>query len=655
VTHIPNVDKDTQRRPTLAEIVRSQHERIVSAWAQRVRELPPAGTLPKLMLRDEIDEVVAAIAERLERPCDRRVETSAPEPSERHAIQRLGIGFELAHLLQEYSALREVIARIAIAADCLDPGGVLDLCAAIDAVANRSIERFEAASQRILRAVNRVYSESLGAETLDALLHRLLRVLMETSPAVDSVAILLRGPDGRLRVRATEGLISERDLSFSLAIGEGFAGKIAAERRPILLRSAATDPLLRSDFFRERGIQALYGVPLEDDECIGVAHIASRTANEFTAEEMVLFRAMADRAAAVIVQQQLRADVLNAKQQLEAIFDGMPEAALLTNHGRVIELCNRMCKPVFGYEPEELVGLNVRVLYADEVEYQRFGELRRRPDKLGPLRVTCKRKDGTIFPGEVSGAPIRTLEGDTVGYLGIIRDLSAQEQQEHERDLFLGIIGHDLRNPLSVIRFAADAVLYGQETPNPQTVKMMARIGTTVDRMRALIDQLLEFARSQQGLGIPVRKTRTDLRRLCQEVIEELRVSRPARDIQLTVTGDPVGKWDPHRLRQLLENLITNALDHGQRDRPVTVRLQSEAEDTLIEVHNWNQGGPIPTQLQRFIFDPFRRAPQSSGRGVGLGLYIAQQIARAHDARIEVSSTADAGTSFRVRLPNAAA
>lgn len=146
---------------------------------------------------------------------------------------------------------------------------------------------------------------------------------------------------------------------------------------------------------------------------------------------------------------------------------------------------------------------------------------------------------------------------------------------------------------------------------------------------------------------------------VCQATLEELQVAHPGHPLVLETSGDTTGDWDSDRVAQVLGNLVANALQHGDDNTPIRTTVRGEARDVLLEVHN--QGEPIPPQLLPRIFDPFKTpdaapekpSPSGKQRSLGLGLYIVHQIARAHGGRVEVRSSKEEGTTFRVYWPRA--
>jgi two-component system, sensor histidine kinase len=217
----------------------------------------------------------------------------------------------------------------------------------------------------------------------------------------------------------------------------------------------------------------------------------------------------------------------------------------------------------------------------------------------------------------------------------------AERERERHRELFLGTVGHDLRNPLQTI-LTATQVLSASPALGAGERKVVATIERTADRMRRLIDQLLIFTQGVAG-GVPVQRQPVELGELVRTLHRE---HAAGREIEIVDEFRGTASVDPERMTQLLDNLLTNAVRYGTGK--ITVRLSRGAGDARIAIHN---GGPaIPPAKLDTLFDPYRRATSSRG-GVGLGLYIVDQIARAHGGSVQVASTADEGTTFTVQLP----
>jgi signal transduction histidine kinase len=224
---------------------------------------------------------------------------------------------------------------------------------------------------------------------------------------------------------------------------------------------------------------------------------------------------------------------------------------------------------------------------------------------------------------------------------------------EHSREIFVGILGHDLRDPLSTILINAQLPLV---TDDPEQIRdAAARTRRSANRMREMVDVLLDFSRTRLGERIPLSPATTDLADICKTVAQDFESSHPDNKIKVKCTGKTIGEWDEGRIYQALSNLMRNALEYGKRNGTVTVACKGKSDEFLLSVHN--EGRPISLAKQQEIFEPMKRGERedegrrASNGGIGLGLYIVKQIATAHGGTVELSSNAKAGTTFTVRLP----
>ncbi|APX10569.1 PAS domain-containing sensor histidine kinase [Tateyamaria omphalii] len=228
------------------------------------------------------------------------------------------------------------------------------------------------------------------------------------------------------------------------------------------------------------------------------------------------------------------------------------------------------------------------------------------------------------------------------------RALQSSEDEALLREQFIVILGHDLRNPLAAI---GSAVRIASRQPHDEKIAaMFAAIDGSADRMAKLIDSIMDFARARLGGGIPVDLKRIDALQMgFERVVDEVRMAHPERQIQTSFKFDGALLCDAARLDQLLSNLVANAVTHGSRDEPISV--VTEEVDGLFVLSVANSGQAIPQDVLVNLFKPFERADKSASlQGLGLGLYIADQIAKAHSGAIGVTSNDDR-TVFRLAIP----
>jgi signal transduction histidine kinase len=223
---------------------------------------------------------------------------------------------------------------------------------------------------------------------------------------------------------------------------------------------------------------------------------------------------------------------------------------------------------------------------------------------------------------------------------------------ERARNLLLGMLGHDMRTPLQSI--ITTAAYLSELNAGAQVSSASSRLISSGAQMKALLDDLVDFNRTTLGLGINVEVEPIDLDTVFSAELDLLRGAHPDRAIDLQVAGDTRGCWDGLRMQQLLCNLVTNAIKYGDSNAPVQVSMQGDGDDVQFEVKN---SGALQGSGDT-LFEPLRRGgfadPTRETYSLGLGLYIAREIARAHGGDIELRSD-EAETIFRVRLPRAGA
>ncbi|HSR98368.1 MAG TPA: hybrid sensor histidine kinase/response regulator [Kofleriaceae bacterium] len=217
-------------------------------------------------------------------------------------------------------------------------------------------------------------------------------------------------------------------------------------------------------------------------------------------------------------------------------------------------------------------------------------------------------------------------------------------------ELFVAVVGHDLRNPLAAMLAAAEQL--AEQLADDRQLRTVGRMTSAGQRMTAMIEQLLDLTRARLGGGLGFVRVRepVDVGELVTRAVDELRASHPGREIALTCAPDATVAGDSERLVQLFSNLVGNAVTHGAPAAAISVSVVGRRDDIVVEVRNL---GAIPAERIPTLFEPFRargrEAPRSSG--LGLGLFISQQIAAAHGGDIAVASTAETGTVVTVRLP----
>jgi signal transduction histidine kinase len=262
---------------------------------------------------------------------------------------------------------------------------------------------------------------------------------------------------------------------------------------------------------------------------------------------------------------------------------------------------------------------------------------------------------------ETSGELTRTDLDDLVRFNEAIDQALAEStlrftrNLEHSKEMFLAMLGHDLRTPLGAIIGSAHIMVNTKDLPEI-ALKRAFLILNSSQRMNALVGDLLDFTRSRLGRGIPIVRADMDIARVCRQTVEEIAALHPQRVVNFDATGEVQGRWDPARITQAFSNVISNAVQHGSEKTPINVSVRGGADDVVVAVQN--RGPVIPANELDRIFNPLYRIegdkPVAPRENLGLGLYITERIVAAHGGTIGVESSDEHGTTFTIHLPRRA-
>jgi PAS domain S-box-containing protein len=347
-----------------------------------------------------------------------------------------------------------------------------------------------------------------------------------------------------------------------------------------------------------------------------------------------------------------RRDADEARRYLAAIVASSEDPIISKDlTGRILSW-NAAAERLFGYRAQEVVGRSIELLMPPDRAEDFRGVIERiaRGERVEHYETMRRRKDGSLVEVALTVSPVRDETGRIVAASKIARDLTAWREMERERqrtrELLMGTLGHDLRNPLNTIT----ASLFFLRRHAPDSVQhVVDRMSSSTDRMARMIGQLLDFTRARLGGGIPLEKTAGDLGAICTALVEELGAQYPNR-LRLSAEGELPGEWDPDRLAQVFSNLIVNAIDYGSPDDPVTITMSRANGSAQVSVRNRGEG--ISDAERTSLFEPFRRGMDAKhgARGLGLGLYITREIVRSHGGAIDVQ-TPPGEVVFTVTLP----
>jgi PAS domain S-box-containing protein len=537
-------------------------------------------------------------------------------------------------------------------------------------------------------------------DLLPALLERVQAVL-----SVDNVALLLLDADRQtLRVQAARGPEEAAAAQVVVPVGQGFAGRIAASRAPLIVEDLATFPVVNP--FLAKRLRAAVGVPLLlDGHVLGVLHVGTTQPHTFSAHDVQLLQLVASRVALAIDRAQLfeveqtervEAEAALARAQVsESRYQRLMEANII---GIAVEDAERTVEAndaylrLLGYTREDLVAGRLSRAAVTPPEYlaetQRILQEALTTGACEPMERKFVRQDGSWVPALVGTV---LLEPDPVRFVSFVLDLSERERLQrdreaahaselalrevnHQMDQLLATAAHDLRSPVtsatigvelaqSCIRHLAVAVapqsgsdrLPSQSNDTAVALDAMEHANQAVERLSRLISRLFDVALARTG-KLELRPVACDLATLVCEYTEAQRALTPERSIRLDLPAGveaPVVA-DADRIGQVVTNLLSNALKYSPADRPVDIELAVVERQVRVAVRD--EGSGLPQEEQDRVWEAFHRVPGIEAQGgtrdsLGLGLYICKTIVEHHGGTVGVESVKGEGSTFWFTLP----
>ena len=587
-------------------------------------------------------------------------------------------------------------------------GQALERLRAFDAE-RQSRARADAAAERlgVFSRASRAFAEA--DLDLDA---RLRRVAAEIGSALSSCVGVALVDGAELRTAAFHHPVPEAAAelwslsALPLGMGEGVTGTVAVTGKSSLIPSLDPAELMRraapayQSFLSRHPSYAVMCAPLRArGRIIGtVTATRTRPGETYTSADLELLEELGDRAAVAIENSQLHRENLVARTRAEHLYAFAQSVVTAAGIEQVFEAALGTIEAALGAERSA-------ILTFDEDGVMRFRASRKLSDAYrarveghspwpadavspAPVLVPDVRKDpslaayAALFEQEGIGAlsfiplvssgrllgkfmiyypaPHTFAEHEVETALAIASHLGSVitrfaavtklEETIRHNELFAGALAHDLRNPLGAIMTAAHVVLMreGRRGEKVDDTHPLRRVLSSGERMRGMIDQLLDFTRARTGGSIQLQRRQTHLGDLCEQAIGELSMAHPDWDVRLHVNGDVEGYWDADRLLQVLSNLVANAGQHGA-GAAIGVALDGAAADLVtLTVEN---AGSIPSALLPHLFEPFSSTQQRRKKSHGLGLFIVREIVRAHGGRVSVASDETNGTAFTIQLP----
>jgi PAS domain S-box-containing protein len=412
---------------------------------------------------------------------------------------------------------------------------------------------------------------------------------------------------------------------------------------------------------REEGQQALVAIPLvARGRRLGALGLVWAETREFDLEERAFVLAVAEQCALALdrallheSERNARADAERARALLDALLENAPVGIGFLDREMRFQRLNHVLADAHGTPVEAHLGRTPQQVLPGAIGETMEAAWRRALETGRPQLDVEVVGETPLQPGKrrhfLQSWYAVAVRGETIGAGAVEREITAEREAEAFQRHVFGIVGHDLRGPLSAMMTAAKLLARGEDVTARQ-VRLLARLQSSAERMEEIIRVLLDYAQIRGGHALPIHRRRCDVAEICRRVADECEAANAGREVRCTGAGEAIAEVDPDRVAQVVSNLVSNALAYSPRDSRVELRWGTSGAAVSIDVTNL--GPPIPPDLMPRLFEPFRRGEiERRGGGLGLGLFIARGIVEGHGGSIEVTSAEGAGTVFRVVLP----
>lgn len=704
--------------PRLSDFLRQYQTDIMADWSNRIRSLSPARELSERAIVDHLPRILARVADIVE-AVHTGGQASLEEVPEQHAVDRLQRGFDLDQIVMEYGLLRRTIldmwesrigGRIALSE-------LRNFDAAFDESIKQSAIRYAQAREKLLRALDRVSEAALASADLDPFLQNLVRVVLEGTESADSCAILLREGD-LLRARAAVGLEQDAVGRYSVKIGEGFAGHVAQQKRPVTLGHASEDPIVGSPVIRESGMHALYGVPmLRENEVIGVAHIGSKSAFEFSEEDKLLFRTVVSRATSGVVKAQSIAELARSEAAQRFLSDAGHEfSKSLDFEATLIKIAHLAVPAIadwcvvdrregerirrvaaahadpakvwiakaigerYAPDPKDERGVpqvfrTGKIEWRAEIIDREIAAAARDAEHLDMLRAIGL-KSFIIVPvavqGEVnctitlvtaeserrySDSDVRIAEQLADRATAALENARLYAIAQHAisvREQILATVAHDLRNQLMIIGTSAAVLTQAPGSGGTDRIQKMAeRIIPTIGTMRRLLDDLLDMGAIEAG-KLSFNPEPVAVTEILKEAYETYLPAAHESGLELKLESPDSAMRVQADAKRVMQ-VLSNLLGNAMKFTPRggTINLRADPEAECVKFAVRDTGPGISESDLATLFEPYRMIEHRVRTGSGLGLYIAKRIVLQHRGRLWAASEPGKGSTFYFTLPRA--
>jgi two-component system NtrC family sensor kinase len=468
---------------------------------------------------------------------------------------------------------------------------------------------------------------------LDQVLQKVVEAAVTLTGAEEGSLLLLDEHTGELAMRAAKNFDDQFVRTFRLRSEDSLAGQVIRSGEPVLLDQSAPQKIKTMYL-----VHSLIYVPLKmHGRIIGVLGVDNRRAGRaFTRHDQQLLQAMADYAAIAIENARLYSRTEAERGQLDTILKQTEDGVIVVDQENRLILMNPTARAAFGTSGQDVSG-------------KELGEVVRHPDVRDLFSGKGRRGEIKLDDGRVFNAHLTPIEG--VGRAVVMQDITRLKELDRIKSEFVQAVSHDLRSPLTAILGYVE--LIGRSGPvTAQQQEFIKRVQFSVQSITSLITDLLDLGRIEAGFD--AQKEETHLALVMRYAADGMhaRAELKHQTLQVEVPDDlPRVFGNPPRLRQMLSNLMDNAIKYTPPGGQVFVRAR--VENDLIIVTVSDSGVGIPASDQPYIFDKFFRASNARQdySGTGLGLSIVKSIVENHDGRIWVDSAPDKGTTFTIVLP----
>lgn len=491
-----------------------------------------------------------------------------------------------------------------------------------------------------LEALARIGRSITASLDLDEVLTMVVDAAVELIGAEEGSLLLVDDQSGDLYMRAARNFQDEFVRTFRLPINDTLAGQVVHTGSPVLLDQSAPQKIKTAYL-----VNALIYVPLKvKDRIIGVLGVDNRTNRMALSERhIVLMSALADYAAIAIENADLYTRTELERNKLETILKRIEEGVIVLDHaGRVI-LTNRIARQAFELGEGQVAGKSAQDVFQNPDLLENL----KVEDADIPRQVEISVRDERVFNAQFTPIP-------EVGLAITMQDITHLKELDRIKSEFVSAVSHDLRSPLTAILGYVELIERAGPV-NEQQRDFIRRVHFNVNSITALINDLLDLGRIEAGLD--ARFEAVPMTAMINHAVEGLqsRIHEKGQELALDLQEDlPSVPGHPVHLRQVVSNLIGNAVKYTQSGGKIRVRAELQAGQIILQIAD--NGPGIPAPEQPYIFDKFYRgsAVSSDTPGTGLGLAIVKSVVESHGGRVWVDSNAEAGTTFTVVLPASA-